>query len=151
MEKIKTIKKEALELLELMQIKATVDVGQKEGGFEIKIEAGEENGILIGKRGDTIDSLQYMIGIFLREILEEGEHIVVNVGDWREKKEDYLKNLAQETAARALETGEAQPLYNLSPAERRIVHMTLAEEKSVLTESQGEGDERYLVVKPKGN
>lgn len=151
MEKQELIRTEAQSLMDLMQIKAQVEVLEEEGGFEVKIEAGEENGLLIGKRGETLNALQYMLGIFLRETLSEGEHVVVNVGDWREKKEDYLKNLATETAARAKETGEDQPIYNLTPAERRIVHLTLSEESGIKTESVGEGDERYLVVKPKKN
>lgn len=146
-----TIKTTAEELLSLMQISGTIDITEENSNiFEVKIEAGDANGLLIGKRGETINSLQYILGILLRSELSEEDRVLVNVGDWREKQEDYLKNLAQETAARAKETGEEQPLYNLTPAQRRIVHMELSEEPGIVTESLGEGNERYLVVKPSG-
>lgn len=146
---IETIKKTADELLSLMQVGGTTNVVEETPHvFEVSIEAGETNGLLIGKRGETINSLQYVLGILLRKDLTEEDRVVVNVGDYREKQEDYLKGLAQETAARARETGQEQSLYNLTPAQRRIVHMELSEESDVVTESMGEGDERYLVVKP---
>ncbi len=66
------------------------------------------------------------------------------------KNEDYLNNLAEQTAQRAKETNEPQNLYNLNSAQRRIIHMCLSEDKETETESLGEGQERYLVVKPAG-
>ncbi len=146
---IEVIKKTADELLGLMQVSGNIEVVEETSHvYEVNVDAGEANGLLIGKRGDTINSLQYVLGILLRKDLTEEDRVVVNVGDYREKQEDYLKNLAQETAARARETGQEQALYNLTPAQRRIVHMELSEESDIVTESQGEGDERYLIVKP---
>lgn len=146
---IEVIKKTADELLGLMQVSGNIEVIEETSHvYEVNVDAGEANGLLIGKRGDTINSLQYVLGILLRKELTEEDRVIVNVGDYREKQEDYLKNLAQETAARARETGQEQALYNLTPAQRRIVHMELSEESDIITESQGEGDERYLIVKP---
>lgn len=147
----KKIRETAEKILSLMAVKSEVVVEEdKENSvFLVKIEAGEENGLLIGRRGETIASLQFITSILLREELGEGTRVVVNVGDWKEKQEDYLKNLATETAQRAKESGEAQPLYNLTPAQRRVVHLELSENSDVVTESTGEGDERYLIVKPK--
>jgi spoIIIJ-associated protein len=79
----------------------------------------------------------------------EWKRISVNVGDWREKQEEYLSEMAKVTAERAKQTGEPQNLYNLSPSQRRIIHIALSEDKEIETESVGEGEERYLVVKPK--
>ena len=74
--------------------------------------------------------------------------MLVNVGNYREKEEDYLKNLADSTAQRAKETGEPQSLYNLKPGQRRTIHMFLSEDKEIKTESEGEDANRYLVVTP---
>lgn len=147
----KKVKEIAEKLLTLMGVKGEVGVEEdKESSiFLVNIEAGEENGLLIGRRGETIASLQFITSILLREELGEGTRVVVNVGDWKEKQDDYLKSLATETALRAKESGEAQPLYNLTPSQRRIVHLELSQNPDVTTESTGEGDERYLVVKPK--
>ncbi len=145
------VQETAEKLVSLMSLQASVNTTEDAAGghYIVNIEAGEENGLLIGRRGETLLSLQFMLSVLTKEALEEGERVLVNVGDWREKQELYLKELAHETAQRAKDTQEPQPLYNLSAAQRRIVHMELSEDNSVLTESIGEGDERYLVVKPK--
>ena len=75
--------------------------------------------------------------------------MVVNIADFREKEETRMIELANQTASRLRETGEAQSLYNLTPAQRRVIHMTLSNQKDIQTESTGEGSERCLVVKKK--
>ena len=75
--------------------------------------------------------------------------MAVNVGDWREKQEDYLKSLALSALSRARATNEPQPLYNLNASQRRTIHLYLSSEKDVETESFGEGKERYLIVRLK--
>jgi spoIIIJ-associated protein len=75
--------------------------------------------------------------------------LAVNVGDWRERQEEQLTKLAKEVAERAKQTGQVQPLYNLTPSQRRVVHLVLSEDPDIETESTGEGPERYLMVKPK--
>lgn len=139
------------ELLELMSTssKAKVNFNKEADCYEVTIEAGDETGLLIGKKGETLTSLQTMLGLLLKYKTGEWYRIVVNVGDYREKEEDYLKNLGLSAAARAKETGEQQNLYNLNSAQRRIIHMILAEESGIVTESEGEGAERFLSVKPK--
>src|SRR3990172_1360376 len=90
-----------------------------------------------------------VLGMMVRQETGEWKRVLVNVGDWREKQEEYLTQMAKTTAERAKTTGEPQPLYNLTPAQRRVIHMALSEDSEIETESQGEGEERYLVVKPK--
>lgn len=146
-----TLKKLAEELLGLMSVTAKIDVDfdKENEAFIVNIEAGDMTGLLIGKKGDTLSSLQTILGILFKQKVGEWKRIVVNVGDYREKEEDYLRNLALSAASRAKETGEPQSLYNLKPWQRRVIHMALTEDKEVETESQGEGEERYLVVKSK--
>ena len=138
-------------LLGLMGTKAKADVSfdQENDALVVNIDAGDETGLLIGKRGETLTSLEMLLGIILKQKIGEWKRVVVNVGDYREKEEDYLKNLGLSAAERARETGEDQPLYNLKPGQRRIIHLTLANEKGIETESVGEGEERYLVVRAK--
>ena len=94
-------------------------------------------------------SIQTILGILLKQKTGEWKRVTVDVGDYLEKEEGYLKNLAESTAARAKETGEPQNLYNLKPSQRRIIHMELSKDSSISTESVGEGEERYLVVSAK--
>jgi len=150
-DKVVLVEKLANELLALMQTKAKASAKEdKENeAIEVNIEDEEERGLLIGHHGDTINAVQAVLGMMVRKEVGEWVRIIVNIGDWREKQEEHLKKLAREVAERVKQTGEAQPLYNLTAAQRRIVHLELSGEEEVTTESIGEGPERYLVVKPK--
>lgn len=149
--KIKVLQELTDELLSLMSTHATakVDYDKENEAFIVDIDAGDETGLLIGKKGETLSSIQTILGILLKQKTGEWNRVVVNVGDYREKEEDYLKNLAASTAQRAKETGEPQNLYNLKPWQRRVIHLALSEDKDLTTESVGEGEERYLIIKPK--
>src|SRR3970040_1288698 len=88
------------ELLSLMSVKGKAEISydKTEDVFTVNIEAGDTTGLLIGKKGETLSSLQTFLGIALKQHLGEWKRVVVNVGDYREKEEDYLKNLADSTA-----------------------------------------------------
>jgi spoIIIJ-associated protein len=145
----KILKKLAEELLSLMGTKASATISYDKANecYLVNVDGGDETGLLIGKKGETLLSLQTILGILLKQKTGEWERVTVNVGDYLEKEEEYLKNLAQSAATRAKETGEPQSLYNLKPNQRRIIHLSLSEDKEITTESLGEGEERYLVVK----
>lgn len=151
-DKVKIVKELATELLSLMGTSAKIEVYEDKDNEAVKVDikSEEELGLIIGKRGETLLSIQSVLGMMVRQKTSEWVRIIVNVGDWREKEEQYLENLAMQTADRAKDTGEAQELYNLSSSQRRIVHMVLAKVDDVKTESLGEGKGRYLIVKPEG-
>jgi spoIIIJ-associated protein len=129
--------------------KGKVSFDKENNAIRVDIDTEDETGLLIGSRGETVNAIQTSLGMMLKNELNGWVRVLVNIGDWREKQEEQLKDLATQAAERARETGEPQTLYNLSPAQRRIVHMVLSEEKDLDTESFGEEEERYLVVKPK--
>ncbi|MDO8452119.1 MAG: KH domain-containing protein [bacterium] len=146
------IKSTTEELLELLGAtgEVTVSENSEEESYDANIET-EDVGILIGHHGETIDAIQLIVNqtLFSKLPEEERKRVMVNIGDWRERRKDTLLHLADSLAARALETGEAQPIYDLTPSERRILHVYLEENKEVVTESEGEGRDRHLVVKPR--
>lgn len=146
---LESLEKIIAELLPLMAVKATAKVlyDKDNEAYNVNIDGGDETGLLIGKKGETLGSIQTVLGVMIKQKTEDWNRIVVNVGDYREKEEDYLKSLAESTAQRVKETGESQNLYNLKPWQRRIVHMHLSENSDVVSESVGEGEERYLVVR----
>lgn len=150
-DKKKLIQEIAQNLLSLMGTKAQVEVSEDTGTqtFMVDIKTEEETGLLIGRRGETLSSIQMVLSLIVRQKLGDWERVVVNVGDWREKEEERLRALAQGAAERAKETEQPQALYHLTAGQRRIVHLYLSEDESVTTESVGEGEDRYLVVKPK--
>ncbi len=145
---IDNIENKANKIIELLGSKAKVSVSEKDDSFFVNLEADEEAGLLIGRHGETINSIQAILALSLREELAE-KKVFVNVGDWREKQEEKLKEMAEQIYQRVIDTGEAQPVYNLSSAQRRIIHLTLSDKEDVETESSGEGENRYLLVKPK--
>lgn len=129
--------------------KAEVSYDKENEAFNVNVDAGDETGLLIGKKGETLLGIQTILGFLLKQKTGEWSRVLMNVGDYREKEESYLKDLAATTAQRAKDTGEPQNLYNLKSWQRRIVHMALSEDKDIMTESEGEGEERYLIVKSK--
>jgi len=149
--KVKILQKLADELLSLMSTKAKAEVSydKENEAFTVNLDAGDETGLLIGKKGETLLGIQTVLGFLLKQKVGEWNRILVNVGDYREKEEGYLKDLAATTAQRAKETGEPQNLYNLKAWQRRIIHLVLSEDKDLTTESEGEGEERYLIIKSK--
>lgn len=125
----------------------SIEFDSDSDSYIVNIEGGNETGLMIGRKGETLLAIQTVLGLMLKQKIGDWKRVVVNVGDYREKEEDYLKNLALNACSRARETGSPQALYNLNPSQRRVVHMVLANEEGIVTESVGEGADRYLVVK----
>ncbi len=148
-DKLKKIEQLAVKLLSLMGSRAKVNVSPDEEGQAVRInlDTDDETGLLIGRQGETLTAIQTILGMMARKSFDEWIRIIVNVGDYQEKQELRLKELATQTALRAKETGEPQYLYNLAANQRRIIHLALSEDKELETESQGEGKERYLIVR----
>ncbi len=149
--KTEIVKDAAQRLLELMGSTAKVEVveDKETEAVLVNLETDEETGLLIGRQGETLMAIQTILGMMARKNFNEWVRIVVNVGDYQEKQEARLKELAAQTAVRAKETEEPQYLYNLTPNQRRIIHLTLSEDKELETESQGEGVERFLIIRTK--
>ena len=149
MEHIDTVKQITEELLSRLEVSATVAVDMDEtGAYRVHIET-EETGLLIGYHGRTLESLQIILGIIVSKKLESWVKVYVNVGDYREKREETLMLMAQRAAERALGMGRPVELANLSASERRVIHLTLSGDERVETESVGDGSRRTLLVKPK--
>lgn len=146
----KILKEAVTKLFTLLGLKSTAEIEEdiENDALVVNILGETESGLLIGSRGRTLSSLQTILGLIFRQRTGNWKRILVNVSGWREKEEERLKKLAEDTAERALTSGETQNLYNLTPAQRRIVHMTLSENSEIKTESQGEGADRYLTVSP---
>jgi spoIIIJ-associated protein len=149
MEDKDTIKHITEDLLQRLRVTGVVDVDIDETeAYRVHIET-EETGLLIGFHGKTLESFQIILGIIASRELGTWVKVYVNVGDYREKREEALMLMAQHAAERALATGRAIELANLSASERRVVHLTLSGDERVETESIGEGSRRILLVKPK--
>ncbi len=148
-EEQKKIVKQAEKLLSLIGVDAQASIEDAGGGYNVNINSSDESGLLIGNRGRTLQAVQHVLSMMINKDKKDWRRITVDVASWREKEKERLTSLALQTAERARSSKEPQNLYNLTPEQRRIVHLALSEEDDIATESQGEGKDRYLVVASK--
>jgi spoIIIJ-associated protein len=142
-------------LLRLMNVEAAVSAREPEtagDGFGL-IQAvldvdGEDLGILIGRRGQTLAALQYVLNLVVSKKTGKRANFGVDVDAYRRRREEALIGLAKRMATRVKSTGRSVTLEPMPPNERRIVHITLAEDPSVMTVSIGEGDARKVAITP---
>lgn len=135
------------ETINNMGIEAKAEGFKLEDRLVVKIES-DSGGLLIGRRGETIDSLQYLADIIVNRGREERIRVVLDTENYREKRKFKTVNMAKNIADDVASSRKSIPLSPMSPGERRIVHMTLAEDKRVKTVSEGIGARRRVVVKP---
>lgn len=143
----KIIKKTAEELFKKLGVKGKVEVSSSEPP-EVTIET-EEAGILIGFHGESLRSLELILTLLVSARLGAFTRIIFDVGDYRKQHEEKLVVLAQKLKEQVLAQGKPQFFLNLEARDRRFVHLFFQEDKEVTTESQGEGEERQLIIKPR--
>jgi spoIIIJ-associated protein len=110
---------------------------------------GPESGLVFGKKGATLDALQYLINRIVSKKPGDGPGVVVDAEGYRGRREDALTDLAQRLAEKAVKTGRPVPVEPMNPHDRRLIHVALAEHEGVRTESDGEGLFRRVVIFPR--
>jgi spoIIIJ-associated protein len=139
-------------LMSKLGVSVVVSLKQAErpdlGGPVFEIE-GDDSGLLIGRRGETLKSLQFLVRVIVGRRLQARANLLLDVEGYQERRNQTLTNMALNVAQRVAATGQSIPLEPMPPDERRIVHMALAEHAQVTTESMGDGDGRQVVVQPK--
>ncbi len=135
------------DVLDAMAIDADMDifVDDEERSIEIELE-GDDMGLLIGKRGQTLDSLQYLCSLAVNKKSEEYYRVRLDTENYRYRREATLKKLAKSIAAKVRRTRRAVSLEPMSPYERRIIHSTLQDDLYVTTKSDGEEPYRHVIV-----
>jgi spoIIIJ-associated protein len=127
------------------------------GGSRIDVRAAEPISLeirghdvadLIGRRGENLRALQFVLNLMVNKQLRRHRRVVVDVDGYRARREELLRGMAERFAHRVRTTGEPLQLEAMPPNERRIVHLALADDPDVVTESTGEGDARRVVIKP---
>ena len=109
--------------------------------------AGEDSGLLIGRRGQTLQALQFLVNMIVRKE-HEGVRVVLDVENYRQRRESSLRDMAVKVAARVAQTNRSITLEPMPPADRRIIHTSLSDHPGVTTESTGEGGGRKVMVMP---
>lgn len=143
------------DLLEKMKVKAQVSAHYLQNGETgeekqvlVNIE-GDDLSILIGRRSETLNALQYISSLIVGKELEHWVPLQIDVQGYRTRRERQLKQLAHRMAEQALHTGKRQVLEPMSASERRIIHMELSNDEQVFTESVGEEPNRKVTISPK--
>jgi spoIIIJ-associated protein len=129
---------------------ANVDVSADltDDGIELDIAGSPSTPRLIGHRGETLRSIEYLLNQMIKRIDPAAPRVLVDIAGYKQARRESLEALAAEVADRVKESGEEEELKPMNPAERRIVHMALREIEGVDTESRGELRDRRIVVKP---
>ncbi len=120
------------------------------GGPLIDI-TGEDSGLLIGRKGETLRALQFIVNLMVRKRAGEmNSRVVLDIEKYRERRNESLRAMAMRVADRVVASGRGIALEPMSAAERRVVHMALADHLRVMTQSAGSGEERKITIMPKG-
>ncbi|HIC87797.1 MAG TPA: protein jag [Anaerolineae bacterium] len=139
------------QLLQYMGIEASVTVGFpkcKDDPIVLNVE-GDDLGILIGRRGETLEALQFITRLMVNRANRRWVNLVVDVEQYRSRREQALRQFALRMADRAVSTGRTVALEAMPARERRIIHLTLRDHPHVTTQSVGEGDRRKVTIIPK--
>ncbi len=135
-----------------MELEAEIKIEYDETNLTMDINVeGPDMGILIGKRGQTLDSLQYLISLFVNKKAESYIRVKLDTENYRERRKETLENLAKNIAFKVKRSRRSFTLEPMNPFERRIIHSTLQNDKFVATRSEGEEPYRRVVVYLKKN
>ena len=141
------IKQFLVDVLEKMEIEAEpkIEINEDEKIISVELE-GDDTGDLIGKRGQTLDALQYLVSIIANKDKEDYYKVKLDTKDYRDRRQKTLENLAKNIATKVKKTKHKITLEPMNPYERRIIHSYLQSDKFVTTKSEGEEPNRKVVV-----
>lgn len=130
---------------------ATGPEGETQHSVMLYVEGLDEEtvGLMIGRRGETLRSLQFLLNTLVNRHVGRWPQIVIDVGNYRQRRQESLEGLARRIAEQVRATGRPHVLDPMQPYDRRIIHMALREDDTVYTESSGEGETRKITVYPK--
>lgn len=137
------------DLMKAMKINATVQAAETDDGLRLNI-LSDTDGLLIGRRGETLDAIQYLVSLYWNRDRKENAYrrVTVDTEGYRARREETLRKLARRTAVRVVKTGRAVTMEPMNPYERRILHSALQSFRGVTTYSEGEEPNRAVIIAP---
>ena len=137
------------ELLGKMGVNGTVTAFENEEGIKLKIDS-DTDGLLIGRRGETLDALQYIVSLYENKDRKENGYrrISIDTEGYRARREDTLRRLARRNALKVAKTGRSFAMEPMNPYERRVIHSALQSFRGVTTHSEGEEPNRRVIITP---
>ena len=147
MEEIEIAKELTIALLERMGVKTEVEGFLKEGNICLEIK-GDQEGVLIGKHGRTLESLQMLINRMVNKRLRNAVRVVLDIDDYRKRRAESMANIACRLGEKAKRMGHSLTVGPFNSHDRRIIHLTLKEDPYLKTESLGEGELKKVKIIP---
>lgn len=135
-------------ILQYMDIEAEIEIEQSEEEISVNL-TGENIGLIIGKRGETLDALQYLLSLVINKNLDSYVRVILDASKYRKKRKETLVRLAKRVADKVARTRRNLTLEPMNSYERRIIHSTLQNHNYVVTESIGEEPNRKVVIRYK--
>lgn len=135
-------------ILKAMSLDAEIDIKEEDNIININI-AGDKLGIMIGRRGETLDALQYLTNLAVNKNQQNRKKIYIDIEGYRERREETLRKLAFKLADKARQRGRSVILEPMNSQERRIIHTALQGEADIITFSEGEDPYRKIIIAPK--
>jgi spoIIIJ-associated protein len=142
-----TAKKTLQDILRLLEVEATVELKEDSERILLNIQ-GDGSGLLIGRKGQTLDAMEYLINKIVHKDAEDKKRIVVDTENYRFRREDSLVNLAQRLGEKAKRLGRPVTISPMSAHDRRIIHLALEDDKALRTWSTGTGLYRKVIISP---
>ena len=135
------------DVFEAMKLEVEMNISVNEENRYVDIElSGTEMGILIGKRGQTLDSLQYLVSLVVNKECDNYFRVKMDTENYRQRRRETLENLAKNLAFKVKRTRRSVSLEPMNPYERRVIHSTLQSDRNVTTKSEGEEPFRHVVI-----
>ena len=132
-------------VFDAMELEVEIQITNSENNYSVELK-GDEMGVLIGKRGQTLDSLQYLTNLAVNKNSDEYVKVKIDTEDYRKRRKETLENLAKNIAYKVKRTKRPVSLEPMNPFERRVIHSALQNDKFVTTHSEGEEPYRKVVV-----
>ena len=136
------------ELFSLLEIEGTFALEENDDNLDVMMET-KDTGIVIGYHGEVLESLQLILSLTIAKKLGRFVRVSIEVDGYKKNRTEYLHNLAMQVKEKALAENKEQVLSSLKSWERRIIHLYLQNDEQVTSESEGEGKDRVLVIKPR--
>jgi len=138
-------KKFLLDVLSKMKVDVDIEAREVEDSVMIQIH-GKDSGIIIGRRGETLDSLQYLTSLVVNKNTNNYKRVIIDIENYRQKREETLVKLAERLAGKVIKYKKSVTLEPMNPYERRIIHSSLQNNKNIKTYSVGDEPNRKVVI-----
>jgi len=145
-----TIRDVIINIFKRMEIDCRItDIKEGESKVYVELESKNSSGLIIGRKGKTLESLQFMVNLIVNHKTESDKKIILDIESYRAKRERALRKMSKDIAFKVIKSGKPWTLEPMNPFERRLIHLTLQNDSRVTTKSEGQGIYRKVTIMPK--